>query len=113
MTETNPQPEKKEQPTAGQSGQFVFELPADLQAHYVNNARISHSPMELVIDFARLLPGQTRAQVLSRIVFSPVGAKMFLRALADNVARYEASYGEIPLSGPSTLADALFRKRDE
>jgi len=111
MTETNPQPEKKEQPTAGQSGQFVFELPADLQAHYVNNARISHSPMELVI--ARLLPGQTRAQVLSRIVFSPVGAKMFLRALADNVARYEASYGEIPLPGPSPLADALFRKRDE
>ncbi len=36
---------------------------------------------------------------------------MFLRALADNISRYEATFGEIVLpKGDSGLATDLFRK---
>ena len=86
-----------------------MEMPADMEALYSNLVRISHSPAELVFDFARMLPGQTVARVVSRLLMSPVGAKLFYRALAENLARYEAAFGEIPLPSDSPLANDLFR----
>ena len=86
-----------------------LETPADLEPVYANLARISHTPVELVFDFARLLPGDAAARVVARLLMSPVGAKLFYRALGENLARYEANFGEIRLPGDSGLADELFR----
>lgn len=86
-----------------------FELPANLEPKYVNLARIAHSPSEIVIDFAQMLPGMARPFVQSRIVMSPLGAKLFYQALAENIARYEATFGEIQLPGNTSLAYQLFR----
>jgi len=83
-------------------------LPPGLKPVYVNLVRIGHTPMELTFDFACLQPGIDPSEILSRLVMSPVGAKMFLRALAENLARYEASFGEVRLPGDSTLANSLF-----
>ncbi len=94
-------------PTAPQAPPLV--LPDDLAVEYVNLVRIAHSPSELVFDFANLLPGATSAKITSRIIMSPLGAKLFQRALADNLARYEAAFGEIHIPGGTTLADNLFR----
>ena len=84
-------------------------MPADLEIEYVNLVRIAHSPSELVFDFAHLFPGGGTPQVSSRIIMSPLGAKLFQRALSENLAKYEAAYGPIPVPGNSTLADHLFR----
>ena len=86
-----------------------LEIPPDLEVEYVNLVRIAHSPSELVFDFAHLLPGTTPAHVQSRIVMSPLGAKLFYRALAENLAKYEAAFGEIKVPGGGSLADHLFR----
>jgi hypothetical protein len=86
-----------------------LEVPADLEIEYVNLVRIAHSPSELVFDFAQLLPGAGQANVCSRIIMSPLGAKLFHRALSENLARYESAFGEIKIPGDSTLADHLFR----
>jgi hypothetical protein len=87
-----------------------IEIPPDLEPIYANLARIAHAPTEFVMDFARFLPGDTRATVTARILMSPVGTKLFLQALAENVARYEAVFGTINLpSGGGTLAEHLFR----
>ncbi len=87
-----------------------LELPEGLEAIYANLVRISHSPAEMVFDFASLLPGKPRSEVVARILMSPVGAKMFYKALGTNLARYEASFGAITLpGGPSSLAQDLFR----
>ena len=85
------------------------EIPADLETIYANIARISHSPAEIVLDFARMLPGQKDLKILNRIIMSPIGAKLFYRALGENLARYEASFGEIQLPVNSSLANSLFR----
>jgi len=87
----------------------ALEIPQNLLIEYVNLARIAHSPSELVFDFAYLLPGSGPARVSSRIVMSPLGAKLFHRALSENLAKYEAAFGEINIPGDSTLADNLFR----
>ncbi len=42
--------------------QINVELSADLEAIYTNFAIITHSPSEIVIDFARMLPGAPKAR---------------------------------------------------
>jgi len=81
----------------------------DIEAVYINLVRIAHSPSEMVFDFAHLLPGSRPAKVRNRIVMSPLGAKLLLRALSENIKRYESSFGEISVPGSHTLADYLFR----
>ncbi len=70
---------------------------------YSNLAIISHSPAEFIIDFTRLLPGVPKARVHARIILTPQHAKMLLRALNDNIARYEAGHGEIKIDGPNGM----------
>ena len=106
----SPKHDPQKQPKGQTPKQPKLVLPPDLEAVYVNLVRIAHTPSEMVFDFARLLPGDTGVSVLARILMSPLSAKLFLRALTENLAKYEATYGEINIpSKPSGLADFLFR----
>jgi hypothetical protein len=87
----------------------VLELPADLETVYANLARIAHSPADIVLDFAHLLPGEARAKIRSRVVMTPLSAKLLVRALTENLTRYEAAFGEINMPTNNSLADNLFR----
>lgn len=64
---------------------------------YSNFAIIGHTPSEFVIDFAALLPGTPKAQVVTRIISAPENAKRLLMALQENVTRYEKEFGAIKL----------------
>ena len=75
-------------------------IPEGMQPTYTNLARIWHSYAEVIIDFAHILPGETTANI----------AKLLLRALNENLARYEAAFGEIKLPSNSSLAENLFRR---
>jgi len=77
--------------------QINIEIPAELEAVYSNFAIINHSPSEIVIDFARLLPNMPKAKVHARILMTPLNAKLVLRALQENLSKYEAKYGEVHL----------------
>ena len=96
-------------PPRPQNPHIPLEFPADLKTEYVNLVRIAHSPSELVFDFAHLLPGSGPAKVTARLVMSPLGAKLFHRALTENLARYEAAFGTIGIPGDHSLAENLFR----
>ncbi len=86
-----------------------IELPADLDATYANFAMITHSPSEIIIDFARVLPNAPKSKVHARIVTTPMHAKLLLRALKENLEKYEAQFGEIKLpSGGDNLAQQFF-----
>jgi hypothetical protein len=87
----------------------ILELPSELETVYANLARIAHSPADIVMDFAHLLPGEARAKIRSRVVMTPLSAKLLVRALTENLARYEAAFGEINLPTNNSLADNLFR----
>ena len=62
---------------------------------YANFVNIIHNPAEFVFDFARAVPGRGDVRILSRILTTPVHAKQFLNALAQNIALYEKSFGVI------------------
>ena len=81
----------------GQSAQrqIKVELPASLDAVYSNFALITHSPSEMIIDFARVLPNVPKAKVHARIVMTPMNAKLLHKALGENLTKFEEKYGEI------------------
>lgn len=87
----------------------MLELPAGLDIVYANLARIAHSPSDIVIDFAHILPGEPTAKIRARVIMTPLSIKLLLRALTENIARYEAAFGEIHLPTNSTLAENLFK----
>lgn len=62
---------------------------------YSNLAIISHSPAEFIIDFTRIVPGVPKAKVHARIITTPQHAKMLMKALKDNIEKYEAKFGDI------------------
>jgi hypothetical protein len=86
---------------------MAIEIPANLEAVYSNFALITHSPSEVVIDFARMLPNMPKTRVYARIVMTPMNAKLLLRALTENLGKFESQFGEIIL--PTNLADQLFK----
>ena len=77
--------------------QVNVEVPSDLDAIYSNLAVITHSASEIIIDFARVLPNTPRAKVYARIITTPMHAKLLLRALNENLEKYEAQFGEIKM----------------
>lgn len=76
--------------------QINIELTEEVaEGEYVNLAMIAHSSSEFVIDFIKLMPGLPKAKVKSRVVITPEHAKRLLAALADNIKKFEESFGEI------------------
>ena len=72
------------------NSQFQIELKEDVaQGVYANLAIITHSSSEFVLDFIRVLPGMPKAGVQSRIVLAPEHAKRLMRALEENIGKYE------------------------
>jgi len=65
---------------------------------YSNLMMISHRKEEFILDFLFAQPqqspsGQTLATLRSRIVTTPEHAKRIVRALQENIQRYEAAFG--------------------
>lgn len=82
-------------------GQLQMNLRPDMaQGVYSNLALISHSPNDFVIDFASIMPGMPKAEVVSRVILAPEHAKRLLAALQDNVTKYEREFGTIEFKAP-------------
>lgn len=76
--------------------QLSIELSDEIaEGIYSNLAIISHSSTDFVLDFIRVVPNTPKAKVKSRVIITPENAKRLLRALKDNIAKYENRYGKI------------------
>ena len=101
-----------EKPKGNQLNIEISEEVAD--GIYSNLAIITHSNSEFVLDFVRVMPGVPKAKVRARILLTPQHAKRLMRALADNVQKFEQVHGpiretempEIPMNfgGPTAQA---------
>lgn len=89
--------------------QVKLKLPEDLQPVFSNMIRVGHTPAEFTLDFFKLLPAMENMNVDVRVVMTPIGAKMLLQVLTENIQHYEKTFGEIHMpSLPHSLADDLF-----
>ena len=79
-----------------QENQINIELSEETaEGTYSNLAIITHSHAEFVIDFVNVMPGTPKSKVKSRIILTPQHAKRFMRAITDNILKYEAVNGDI------------------
>ncbi len=104
--------DQKDQPRPNQLNIEISEEVAD--GIYSNLAIITHSNSEFVLDFVRVMPGVPKAKVRARVLLTPQHAKRLMRALVDNVQKFEQIHGviretempEIPMNfgGPTAQA---------
>ena len=81
--------------------QLNIELPEEVAGGiYSNLSVITHSPTEFILDFIQLMPGVPKGKVRLRIIVSPENAKKLMRALNENVGKYESVHGPIKEHGP-------------
>ena len=79
-----------------QQGQINIELDeATAEGIYSNLAIINHSASDFVMDFVCIMPGTPKAKVKSRIILTPQHAKRLLKAIGENIHRFESAHGEI------------------
>ena len=76
--------------------QLNIELSEEIgEGIYSNLAIITHSTSEFVIDFVKIMPGVPKAKVKARIVLTPQHAKRLMKALKDNISKFETVNGQI------------------
>jgi Protein of unknown function (DUF3467). len=81
----------KDQPT-----QLNIEISEEIsEGVYANLAIITHSHAEFVVDFVNVMPGMPKSKVKSRIIMTPTHAKRFMKAMIDNVKKFETVNGNI------------------
>lgn len=87
----------EERPTGGkQSGrrQVRIKMPERiLPGVYANQMLVSHTREEFLLDFVNLFPPE--GVVNARVIVSPGHLKRMIRALTDNLQRYESAHGPV------------------
>lgn len=84
--------------------QLNIELSEEMaEGTYANLAVITHSNAEFVVDFVNVMPGLPKAKVKSRIILTPQHAKRFMKAMLENIKKYESVHGTIQDQEPVSM----------
>jgi hypothetical protein len=74
--------------------QLQIHIPEDVQAgRYANQMLVRHTREEFVLDYMNVFPPQ--GVVTSRVIVSPGHLKRMIRALSENLEKYEARFGDV------------------
>ena len=68
---------------------------AVLKGAYANAMAVSHSKEEFVLDFLNIYPWQKAGIVSARVITSPGHMKRIVKALTENLKKYEDKFGKI------------------
>jgi Protein of unknown function (DUF3467) len=71
----------------------------ELLGQYSNLVVVHHNAEEFTLNFIYMYPTAPQGKLVSSIILNPTHAKRLLRALQENVTRYEAQFGPLP-EGP-------------
>ena len=81
----------------------IREMPDDvIRGVYSNQMVVSHTREEFLMDFVNMFPPQ--GVVTARLIVSPGHLKRMIRALSENLSRYEAKHGQVS-EAPAPPAD--------
>jgi len=83
-------------PNKTMPGKLQIEIPDTIvEGIYANLVIIAHSPSEFVLDFVRMVPGAPKAKVQTRVIMTPLNTKNLIRALKENIDKFEKRFGDI------------------
>ncbi len=88
-----------------QPGQKQIQIKAKdevLAGKYANVAQVSHTKEEFILDFMSIFP--PAGTLNSRVIMSPGHYKRMIKAMQDNLQKYESSFGSVQESdAPETV----------
>ena len=64
-----------------------------LRGVYANNMVVAHTKEEFFVDFINVIPPQ--GIVTARVIISPGHMKRIIKALSENISKYEKKFGEV------------------
>lgn len=67
----------------------------ELVGQYSNLVMIHHNAEEFTLNFIYIFPSVPQGKLVSSVIVSPGHAKRLMRALSENITRYEAQFGPI------------------
>ncbi len=67
----------------------------ELVGQFCNLVMLHHSGEEFTLQFIYVFPNVPQGKLVSSVIVTPGHAKRILRALGENISRYEAQYGPI------------------
>lgn len=70
-----------------------------VEGRYFNCCTIGHNAFEFLFDFGQFYPGGESAKIHTRLITTPIYAKILLETLRESVDRYERTFGVVPSSG--------------
>lgn len=73
------------------------DLPSILEPVFSNAIQISHKDDEFTLTFIHIIPNTNRGKVKAIVALTPQHTKRLLRALDENIKKYESTFGEIRL----------------
>ena len=71
----------------------------ELLGQYSNLVVVHHNAEEFTLNFIYMFPTMPQGKLVASLIINPAHAKRLLRALQENVSRYEAQFGTLP-EGP-------------
>jgi hypothetical protein len=84
-------------PNGQEPKEIKVNFPPELQGGvYSNNMVVTHSREEFILDFLMVAP--PAGTVTARVIVSPGHMKRILRALDDNISKYEKAFGTIQVA---------------
>ncbi|PTD93888.1 DUF3467 domain-containing protein [archaeon SCG-AAA382B04] len=69
----------------------------DVEPQYSNLVQISHKDDEFTLNFLHKIPNTKQARAKSIVTITPQHAKRLVKALTDNLQKYESKFGKIDL----------------
>jgi hypothetical protein len=67
----------------------------EMVGQFCNLVMFHHNPEEFTLQFIYLFPNVPQGKLLASMIVSPAHAKRMMKALAENISRYEAQFGPI------------------
>jgi Protein of unknown function (DUF3467) len=85
----------EQRPAQGQGQVQIKADEKELQGEYSNLVMVHHNLEEFTLKFIYIFPNGAQGKLLKSMIVSPGHAKRIWRALGENIARYEAQFGQI------------------
>lgn len=79
-----------------------------LKGVYANALQVTHNREEFIFDFMNIYPWQKMGMLNSRIIISPSHMKRMVKALQDNIKKYEDQFGPVEI-GDDKLGQVGFQ----
>ncbi len=67
----------------------------ELLGQYSNLVVVHHNAEEFTLNFVYMFPTVAQGKLVASLILNPRHAKRLMRALQENVARYEAQFGTL------------------